>query len=279
MGPTGATGLQGVTGPTGATGLQGIQGVTGPTGATGLQGIQGVTGPTGATGLQGIQGVTGPTGATGLQGIQGVTGPTGATGLQGIQGVTGPTGATGLQGIQGVTGPTGATGLQGIQGVTGPTGATGLQGIQGVTGPTGPAGTSLNTYMMASSVAETTYATNAPILFGTTTPSNNVTYSAGTFTLVNAGQYLINWSASIKNEGSNAVLSLGLYKVLPTAGFINYSNSGNTISNNASVQISGVAIVTATAGMTLQLRNSTSQSISTVGASTTAVSLTITRIN
>ncbi|MDT8717969.1 collagen-like protein, partial [Clostridium sp. 19966] len=56
-GPTGATGLDGVTGPTGATGLNGV---TGPTGATGLNGV---TGPTGATGLNGVTGPTGPTGA------------------------------------------------------------------------------------------------------------------------------------------------------------------------------------------------------------------------
>ena len=82
---SGASGLQGQTGPTG------IQGVTGPTGPTGIQGVTGPTGPTG------IQGVTGPTGPTGPTGIQGVTGPTGAAstvaGPTGIQGPTGPTGA------------------------------------------------------------------------------------------------------------------------------------------------------------------------------------------
>jgi hypothetical protein len=49
VGPTGATGPQGVSGPTGPTGSQGEQGATGPTGA---QGIQGVTGPTGSQGIQ-----------------------------------------------------------------------------------------------------------------------------------------------------------------------------------------------------------------------------------
>lgn len=72
-------------------------GSLGPTGATGPQGIQGVTGPTGP---QGIQGVTGPTGI-------GATGPTGS---QGIQGVTGPTGSQGVTGPTGWTGPTGAVG-------------------------------------------------------------------------------------------------------------------------------------------------------------------------
>lgn len=89
---------------TGATGPQGIIGPTGNTGATGVTGSQGAIGPTGATGATGSQGVIGPTGATGPQGVIGPTGPTGATGSQGI---TGPTGATGPQGP---TGPTGATG-------------------------------------------------------------------------------------------------------------------------------------------------------------------------
>ena len=108
--------------------------VVGPTGATGAQGIQGVTG---ATGAQGIQGVTGATGATGNNGLQGATG---ATGAQGIQGIQGPTGATGAQGIQG---PTGATGNNGLQGATG---ATGNNGIKGATGATGPGFTFQGTY-------------------------------------------------------------------------------------------------------------------------------------
>ena len=66
-----------------------------PTGATGSQGLIGPTGPAGATGSQGLIGPTGPTGATGSQGLIGPTGPTGATGPQGLIGPTGPTGATG----------------------------------------------------------------------------------------------------------------------------------------------------------------------------------------
>jgi len=68
----------------------------GPTGATGAQGIQGVTG------AQGIQGVTG---ATGAQGIQGNTGATGAQGIQGVTGNQGIAGTTGATGVTGATGP------------------------------------------------------------------------------------------------------------------------------------------------------------------------------
>ncbi|WP_234813709.1 Gly-Xaa-Xaa repeat protein, partial [Bacillus mycoides] len=86
---TGATGPQGLRGPTGATGATGPQGLRGPTGATGPQGLRG---PTGATGPQGLRGPTGATGATGPQGLRGVTGATGATGPQGLRGPTGPSG-------------------------------------------------------------------------------------------------------------------------------------------------------------------------------------------
>src|SRR5574344_1695703 len=289
-----------VTGPTGPTGPQGPATIDVGTTTTGDPGTSVIVtnsgtmasavfdfvipqGPTGATGATGATGLTGATGPTGLTGATGPTGLTGATGATGLTGATGPTGLTGATGPTGLTGATGATGLTGATGPTGLTGATGATGLTGVTGPTGPTGatgstTGLNTYMMATSTAETTYTTGLPLQFTTTTPANNITYSAGTFTLTNAGTYLINWAATIKNEGSSAVLSLGLYRVTPSTGYINYTNSGNTISNNASVQISGTAILIATAGTTIQLRNSTAQSISTDNG-TNSLSLTITRIN
>ncbi len=156
IGPTGATGaqgIQGLTGPQGATGVQGPQGIQGVVGATGPQGIQGVAGAAGTNGKTVLNGTVNPTAGNGVDGdfyintttkqlfgpkTSGVwgsgtslIGPTGATGAQGIQGATGP------QGIQGLTGNTGSQGPQGIQGVAGPTGP---QGVQGTTGATGPAG-------------------------------------------------------------------------------------------------------------------------------------------
>ena len=85
----------------------------GPTGATGPQGLQGIQGLTGATGQQGPIGLTGATGTTGPQGLIGLTGPTGATGPQG------PIGLTGLQGLIGLTGATGAQGPAGTNGTNG----------------------------------------------------------------------------------------------------------------------------------------------------------------
>jgi hypothetical protein len=107
VGPQGATGEAGPTGP---------QGETGPTGAIGPTGPQGDTGDTGATGPTGAQGEVGPTGATGDTGATGPTGATGDTGPTGPQGEVGATGPTGPQGDIGPTGPEGVQGIQGIQG-------------------------------------------------------------------------------------------------------------------------------------------------------------------
>ena len=291
-GATGATGLQGIQGLTGATGPTGPTGATGATGATGLQGIQGLTGATGPTGPTGA---TGATGATGLQGIQGLTGATGPTGPTGATGATGATGLQGIQGIQGLTGdvgatgPTGPTGATGATGPTGPTGPTGIQGIQGLTGdtgatgPTGPTGstTGLNTFAMGTTNAEVTIPTNNPITFATAAPLSTITYDAGTgtFTFPEAGTYLINWDAGIRNEGTATPLSLGIYEVTPTANYLSYSETAASIANNGSVEICGTAIVTATAGATYQLRNSSTQSISLVANGLTSATITITRIN
>ncbi|MBL4658698.1 MAG: collagen-like protein, partial [Flavobacteriales bacterium] len=75
-GPTGPTGITGLTGPTGPTGFTGLTGPTGPTGITGLTGPTGITGLTGPTGPTGFTGLTGPTGPTGITGLTGPTGPT-----------------------------------------------------------------------------------------------------------------------------------------------------------------------------------------------------------
>jgi hypothetical protein len=80
MGPTGA---QGAVGPTGPQGPAGAEGATGPTGP------QGVAGPTGAQGAAGAAGATGATGPTGPQGTAGAAGATGPTGPQGATGAAG----------------------------------------------------------------------------------------------------------------------------------------------------------------------------------------------
>jgi len=65
----------------------------GPTGATGPQGIQGATGAQGPAGPAGSSGIAGPAGPAGSSGI---AGPAGPAGPQGSTGATGPAPAGGL---------------------------------------------------------------------------------------------------------------------------------------------------------------------------------------
>ncbi len=167
-------------------------------------------------------------------------------------------------------------------GMTGPTGPAGpASGSTGPTGPTGPSGSTsgFNTYMMATNNTKQTYSSASPFSFNNTTLANNITYSNGTFTINNAGQYLFSWASVIKNERPTDILSIGLYNLSPNNSYINYSNTGNTISNNQATFLSGVAIVNATAGSTYQLRNASSNSILIVPNNQMSSTLTIIRIN
>ena len=65
LGPQGATGLEGITGPTG------LEGTAGPDGDTGVDGLSGPTGEEGTTGPGGDPGATGNTGPTGPAGMPG----------------------------------------------------------------------------------------------------------------------------------------------------------------------------------------------------------------
>ena len=143
---SGATGLQGSSGPQGLSGITGASGLQGNTGASGLPGSAGITGPQGPSGIPGSVGATGASGGQGLSGSIGATGASGglglpgATGMAGPQGIPGATGASGGQGLQGTIGATGASGVQGLQGTIGATGASGTQGPQGVSGAIGATG-------------------------------------------------------------------------------------------------------------------------------------------
>lgn len=165
VGPTGATGPQGVSGDQGATGAFGNNGATGAQGATGLTGDRGATGPSGTNGTDGATGIQGPTGATGIQGVQGQQGSTGP------QGLGGSTGATGVSGLTGATGSQGPTGSQGYAGATG---ATGLQGATGL----GYSGlTSSDTKTVASGI--TTFTVNQPQGSNAFSVGNFVSLSGG----------------------------------------------------------------------------------------------------
>lgn len=194
-------------------------------------------------------------------------------------GPTGPTGPTGATGITGPTGPTGVIGPTGPRGFAGDIGPTGPTGIAGPTGPTGST-TGFNIYALANATDTASVTANSAVLFAVPTIINGITYSTGTFTLPTAGIYLINWVASIKNEGSgSAILSLGLNRVLPSVLLVGSSNTGNTISSNASAILSGTTIVNNTANSTYQLVNKSANTVSLVPNSATAVTITIARIN
>jgi uncharacterized protein (TIGR03437 family) len=133
-GPTGSTGVAGVTGSTGAAGSTGTVGATGAVGAAGVTSAVGATGASGSTGPAGVAGATGANGATGSAGAAGATGANGATGAAGIAGPTGANGATGPAGATGAAGIAGPTGAAGLPGANGPTGANGATGATGATG-------------------------------------------------------------------------------------------------------------------------------------------------
>jgi hypothetical protein len=121
-------------GPQGATGAQGTTGPQGPQGNTGAQGPQGVKGDTGNTGAQGIQGIQGNTGTTGSQGPQGIPGntvlygagtPAAGTGVDGnfyintsTNFIYGPKAAGAWPAGTSLVGPQGTQGIQGVAGNT-----------------------------------------------------------------------------------------------------------------------------------------------------------------
>ena len=140
IGATGATGNDGAVGSTGANGNDGAAGSTGATGNDGAVGATGATGNDGAvgpTGANGNDGAVGATGATGNDGAVGATGNDGAVGPTGANGNDGAVGATGATGNNGAVGATGAIGATGNDGTVGPAGATGSDGAVGATGATG----------------------------------------------------------------------------------------------------------------------------------------------
>jgi hypothetical protein len=110
VGPSGAPGSVGATGPAGPSGEAGVAGPTGPMGPVGEAGVAGPTGPVGPSGEAGVAGPTGPVGPAGEAGVAGPTGPVGPAGEAGAPGPTGPSGEAGAPGP---TGPAGEAGPPG----------------------------------------------------------------------------------------------------------------------------------------------------------------------
>ena len=171
---------------------------------------------------------------------------TGATGATGPQGSPGVTGSPGLQGATGNPGP------QGVVGLTGSPGPQGATGNTGATGATGPAVGLLDFADFYALMPPDNAATVAPltnILFPQNGPtaigSGIVRVDTSTFTLVNAGTYHVEYQASV-NEAGQLVLMLN-------GAELPYTKVGRATGTS---QIVGTALVTATAGQTLSVRNS-----------------------
>lgn len=208
-----------------------------------------------------IRGPIGPTGATGARGPIGPQGPVGPAGPQGPQGLPGATGATGPQG------PVGPIGPAGPQGEVGATGATGPQGPVGPIGPAGPQGPAgLGDALYASSGAEVVAAgAIIPLTETSSTPDTTVTVASDEIVLNDAGTYLVSYYSS--GSVPTGEMSTTLY--------LNDSAlTGETIVQSNSAGAAGKTIVlTAAAGDTLSIYNTSPEEMTLSGASITVVKL------
>ncbi len=181
-----------------------------------------------------------------------------------IRGPIGPTGATGARGPIGPQGPVGPSGPQGIPGATGATGATGPAGPQGPIGPQGPAGLSDGLY--ASSGAQTVISGEIiPLTLDDSTPSTTITVANNELTLNDDGTYLVSYySAGSVPSGS---MNTTLY-------FNGGALAGETIVETDGAGASSKTIIlSADAGDTLSLYNTSGQTQTLSNASITVVKL------
>ena len=205
--------------------------------------------------------IRGPIGPTGASGARGPIGPQGATGPVGPQGPAGPTGAIGPQGPVGATG---ATGPQGPVGATGATGPQGPVGPQGPIGATGPAGSSDGLYAISGTVVVGAGAI-IPITETTSSPTTTVTVANNEVILNEAGTYLVSYYSA----GS-----------VPTDAFVTslYLNGG-ALTNESLPQTDGsgagskTILVSATAGDSLSLYNTSTEEATLSNASITVLKI------
>ena len=182
--------------------------------------------------------------------IAGPTGPTGPMGPMGPMGFPGPMGMTGATGATGPVGPAGPQGATGATGAIGPVGPIGPQGATGATGPTGPAGAPAVSsfaefYSVAPDVATEVAAGSAVELAtdGASSGDAITRASASTFTLVDAGTYMVDYQANTTNGGT-----LGIS--------VNGTVQPNTTVTTASEQIENKALITTdTANSVISLVN------------------------
>ncbi|WP_444547400.1 hypothetical protein [Priestia megaterium] len=288
--------------PPGPEGPQGPQGDTGAQGPAGPQGPMGAQGPQGDTGAQGPAGPQGPMGAQGPQGdtgAQGPAGPQGPMGAQGPQGDTGAQGPAGPQGPMGAQGPQGDTGAQGPTGPQGPMGAQGPQGPQGIQGPAGVCECEpeyCNFYRVSS---DGMVSSGEAVSFDTTgtvcTAGDFIRSGDGTtITVVNGGDYLINYSVTFRNSPPGNLNTEGSYGLFRSpfnpVNLIPGSNFGTGVALPSGTgtpitqpQINGAVMVHFNAGEQFQLKNIgvTADHItnSVDGATVISAALTIVKLN
>lgn len=191
-------------------------------------------------------------------------GPQGAIGLYGVIGEKGDTGSTG------VTGPAGHTGLcyRGYKGAQGPIGPQG--GLTGDTGPIGPVGpaasfpnpNAINTNFSFTIKVPESYnniSFSNLITLATTSPSNTITLSDGT--------YMINYEINENWNDSSAKFYVSFRKSSPLTNYNSsvFNNTTSLVLNTNGTNLYGIGndYITLTSGLynieLWQSTNSTTQ--------------------
>jgi hypothetical protein len=244
-GPPGPEGPRGIRGPRGHCGEEGPCGPMGPPGPKGPMGPQGPEGPIGPQGPEGLEGHVGPEGP---QGLIGPEGPQGLIGPEGPQGLIGPEGPQGQQGQQGQQGP------QGLQGLPGP------QGPIGLTGPIGPSFVSEYAYYY-SNIQQVVVPLGNIIFSNPFVNSLGIQYSNGDITLLNTGNYLVNYYLQSDN---NTQMALYLNNNLLLESVYSSGNGNKVNYGQAIIVVSNSNTIlnlksTTNAPITLQITNGGSQ--------------------
>lgn len=211
-----------------------------------------------------IRGPQGPTGATGARGPQGPQGPVGPQGPTGATGATGAVGPIGPAGATGATGPIGPVGPQGPVGATGATGPIGPVGPQGPVGPIGPSGTGDAIYAGAGAEVVAAGAI-IPIAEINSTPDTTMTVANNAVTLTESGTYLVSYYSAGSVPTNEFVTSLYRNGAVITGETIVQSNSAGAASKTI--------IITAAAGDTLSLYNTSATEATLSGAAITVLKL------
>ncbi|MBD8114349.1 hypothetical protein IFR13_24690 [Bacillus megaterium] len=225
--------------------------------------------------------------------------PPGPEGPQGPQGDTGAQGPAGPQGPMGAQGPQGDTGAQGPAGPQGPMGAQGPQGPQGIQGPAGVCECEpeyCNFYRVSS---DGMVSSGEAVSFDTTgtvcTAGDFIRSGDGTtITVVNGGDYLINYSVTFRNSPPGNLNTEGSYGLFRSpfnpVNLIPGSNFGTGVALPSGTgtpitqpQINGAVMVHFNAGEQFQLKNIgvTADHItnSVDGATVISAALTIVKLN